>query len=100
MIRCRAMTKKAKPGPKPMDPAERKVQIPVRVEPKVRKQLDEKRQRSKLTLSRLVELLLVRQLAGIDYRGDHHFWFGLLMARIAWEVEQEIGLNPPFFASS
>jgi hypothetical protein len=89
-----------KPGPKPMAPQDRRVQIPVRVRPEMRDKLKQLAKHNKHTVSRVVEFLLDRKLIDVEWRGDHHYWFGLLMARAAWEVERRMDLNPPFFASS
>lgn len=91
--------KRPNPGPKPR-PEDRRVQILVRVRPEIRKKLEGLAKNKKWSLSRVVERLLDRRLIDVDWRGDHHYWFGLLMARIAWDVEQRMRLNPPFFAKS
>jgi hypothetical protein len=91
---------KKRPGPKPMRPEDRRVQIPVRVKPAIRQKLERLAKYKKRSLSNVIELLLDRKLIDVEWRGNHHLYFGLLMARIGWMVEQKMGRNPPQYELS
>jgi hypothetical protein len=87
-----------KPGPAPLRAADRRVALLARVKPEIRSKLESLAKAKKKSLSQVVELLLDRKLIDVEWRGDHHYWFGLLAGRIAWEVEQRMQLNPPHFS--
>jgi hypothetical protein len=90
-------------GRKPTGPGpETRIQIPVRVRPAIKQQLDELSRYNETSLTKQAELLLVQALKRPEWideddlrgwRGKHQFAFGRLCAHAAGRVEAVLALT-------